>query len=393
MGFFRHDEPGRTAKGVKLGAPTLALLYKDHFDGVLGSVRCFGVPERDGPDVAHDVFIRVQASLPRYDPARPVGPWLKTITYRTAQDYLRSAHVRHTRLARTEEGMDTVDTAAGPERRTLLSEAQRVFVEVLQELNEDQRTIYLMSVKDGFSIPELAEALGENENTVRSRLHRAHQAFDAALARRRTVEERRDPAIAPMLVPAALAEGARNGLGIDPAVKALVWSRLSRLLGLGIIGALAPVSGAAIAGGAALLMALGGGVGAALHATLERPARTEAIARAEPPARAVESAASPGGPPSAMASASAPQTTTASTAEADAGVQDAGPPDAAALLRAEQAILAKARGAMNGEQYEAALRELNRHERLYPRGMLAEQRKDMKRVVLAELAGRDGGSR
>ena len=318
---------------------------------------------------------------------------MKTITYRTAQDYLRSAHVRHTRLARTEEGMDAIDTAANPERRALLEEAQRVFIEVLQELNEDQRTVYLMSVKDGFGIPELAEALDENENTVRSRLHRAHQAFDAALARRRTVEERRESALASMLVPAALAEGARNGLGVDPAVKAAVWSRLSRLLGLGIIGALAPVPGAAIVGGAALLVALGGGAGAMLHATLERPAGTEVIARAEPSDRTVEGSVSPGGPPSATATASAPPAATTSAAEADAGALDAGVPDAAALLRAEQSILAKARGAMNGEQYEAALRELNRHERLFPHGMLAEQRRDMKRVVLAELAGRDGGSR
>ncbi len=40
---------------------------------------------------------------------------------------------------------------------------------------------------------------------------------------------------------------------------------------------------------------------------------------------------------------------------------------------------------MASERYEVALRELNRHERLFPYGRLAEQRKDMKRVVQAEL--------
>ena len=48
---------------------------------------------------------------------------------------------------------------------------------------------------------------------------------------------------------------------------------------------------------------------------------------------------------------------------------------------------------MDGGHYDVALRELSRHERIFPFGQLAEQRKEMKRVVLAELRGRDAGAR
>src|ERR1700688_4665276 len=105
--------------------PTLAELYAARFDEVESSVRFFGVPERDAWDVAQDVFVRVHASLPQYDPARPIGPWLKTITYRTAVDYLRSPDARRMRLARTEAEVNPIDTTGSPEQGTLVAQMQR----------------------------------------------------------------------------------------------------------------------------------------------------------------------------------------------------------------------------------------------------------------------------
>jgi RNA polymerase sigma-70 factor, ECF subfamily len=226
--------------------PTLVLLYREHFERVVSAVRFCGVPEADSADVAQDVFVRAHASFDRYDPARPARPWLMVIAYRAAVDYRRSAHARRMRPAPPEDFVEVVDMAPSPEKRTLLSEAQRVFTAVVAELTEEQRTVYLMNVADEIPISEIAAALGQKENTVRSRLHRAHEAFNAALAARRTAEERRNPALAPLLLPAGLADAARKGFEVDPATKALVWSRLSRLLGMGIVGALAPLSGPAI---------------------------------------------------------------------------------------------------------------------------------------------------
>src|SRR5262249_43902942 len=173
--------------------------------------------------------------------------------------------------------------------------------------------VHLMSVKDEIPIPEIAELLGVPENTVRSRLHRARQAIEAGVARRQT---KAGSALAPLLVPAALVDAARKGFDVDPAVQAVVWSRLTRLLGLGIIGALAPASGAAIAGGAALLLALGAGSGALIHATVARPRATETAVRAGSVAPS-SPPASPGAPPETTASTgpavSAAPTTSAST--------------------------------------------------------------------------------
>jgi hypothetical protein len=313
------------------------------------------------------------------------------IALRTAQDYLKSAHARRIRLSPIEEEMQPTDTSPSPERRTLVTEMQEILAAVLQEINEDQRTVYLLHVKDELTIPEIAAALDVSENTVRSRLARANEAIAAAVARLRTVEEKRQSAVASMLLPAALADAARKALDVDPAVEDLVWSRLVRLLGIGIVGMLAPLSGAAVVAGAVLLVAAGGAGGVLLRGAVEKHAPAETIARVDTEVR-TESTALVGASATASATATSEATAAAApSASVSAGEVDAGAPDRAALLRAENAILTKARDAMGGGKYDVALRELNRHERLYPHGMLADARKAMKQVVMAQLEARDGG--
>jgi RNA polymerase sigma-70 factor, ECF subfamily len=307
--------------------PTFTLLYEQHWRGVISALRCSGVPQWDLPDVAQDVFVRVHAALPRFDPARPVAPWLYTIAYRTAQDHLRSAQSRRMRLGRAEDEMETTDPAPSPERLTIIAEAECIFGEVLQQLNEDQRIAYLLEFRDGLTISEIAETLGENENTVRSRLHRARGTFDAALARRRTLEERRQSPVASFLAPMALANAVRTGADADPILRAAVWARLARVLGLGIIGKLAPLSGRAIVGAVAVVALAGGVTGALLHAGLERRARVEAIAR-EPIVREETALRNPTTGPAGDAPdvATSTVTTTAGSGDATATAGSAGSP-------------------------------------------------------------------
>ena len=88
-----------------------------------------------------------------------------------------------------------------------------------------------------------------------------------------------------------------------------------------------------------------------------------------------------------------PTASTSTNASASVAGPDAGAPDAAALLRAEGAILARAREAMDREQWQTALRELRRHARSFPHGKLAAGREQMMQDVLAAMNARDGGAR
>lgn len=377
-----------------MGRATFTRIYRAHFHGVLRAVRLYGVPDRDGPDVAQDVFVRVHASLSRLEVSRPLKPWLQTIAYRTARDYQRSAVVRRTELAG--EDTEQVDPTPTPEARAMLTEGHRVFVEIVQEMNEDQRTVFLMNVVDEIPITEIAEALGEAEGTVRSRLFRAHQVFEQSIEKRRQLEERRNYSVMPVLFAGTLVKAAQKGLEADPATKALVWGRLVRLLGVGLLGPLASLSGGAVVAFSGALVAAGVALGAAGHAVVvgrERPEEpiVEARAEAPPPPAAAAAASGPESATTATATATAtaaPPSASSATTEADAGAVD---PTAA--FRAEGAILSRAKAAMDREDWQTALRELRRHERTFPRGTMASQRQELMSVVMGELKARDGGTR
>src|SRR5438128_12143498 len=56
--------------------PDFAELFEREFEYVWFTLRRFGVSTRDLEDVTHDVFIQVYKHLDRYDPQRPLRPWL-----------------------------------------------------------------------------------------------------------------------------------------------------------------------------------------------------------------------------------------------------------------------------------------------------------------------------
>lgn len=57
-------------------------------------------------------------------------------------------------------------------------------------LDDSKRTVFVLSQLEQLSAVEIAEALGENVNTIYSRLRAARALFDAALRRHRSNQER-----------------------------------------------------------------------------------------------------------------------------------------------------------------------------------------------------------
>lgn len=391
MSIWGTPPAGSSQVGSMGARPTFSVIYRERFSDVVRALRMYGVPERYCEDVAQDVFASVHASLPRYDASRPFRPWFNQIIYRTARDFVRSAAQRREQLSMAEEPLEPTDGAPSPERVAQLRQQQRILGELLQELSEDHREVFLMHVVDEIEIPDVATATGVPENTVRSRLHRARTAFDDALARRRAAEERRASAavVVPMLAPMGLVQAGRAPVEVDPAMIVRVWGRLTRVLGTGIVGTLAPLSMAKIVAGAALVFALGGGTGAAvMRAVSARPAVETVVLPAPESAPAL--AASAGSVvPSGSASAAAPAPTATVRVTSDGGT-DAGAPRVDSL-RAEQAFLDRAWSAYQSGSYETALRDLGRHERAYPNGVLAGRRRELKQQILNEMAARDAG--
>jgi RNA polymerase sigma-70 factor, ECF subfamily len=68
--------------GRRAEPPTWEEIYRDNFDYVMSVVARLGAHGQDQEDLAQEVFIVVHRTLHRYDPGRPMRPWLHGIAAR-----------------------------------------------------------------------------------------------------------------------------------------------------------------------------------------------------------------------------------------------------------------------------------------------------------------------
>lgn len=173
----------RQGDGAAFGE--LVRLYRAAVYGYL--VRC-GVPEGERDDLFQDVFLRVHRSATRYEPSRPLHPWIFTIVANVVRNHWRRQRVRA--LTSGEPPADTADDA--PLGSTVAEDRQTVaFVERrIAELPVTQREVLLLVSVEGLPLKDAAAMLATPLNTVKTRLHRARLALARALGARDAGEGR-----------------------------------------------------------------------------------------------------------------------------------------------------------------------------------------------------------
>jgi RNA polymerase sigma-70 factor (ECF subfamily) len=165
---------------AEAGPADLEGLYRQHFAFVWRSIRRLGVPERNVPDAAQEVFLVVARKLHDFAAQGRVTTWLYAICLRVASDHRRRAAERYellgeeppARVALTEPG-DVAD------RRALLEAA-------LDAMPLEQRAVFTLFELEGMTGGEIAALLEVPESTVHSRLRLARETF------RRTVNRARE---------------------------------------------------------------------------------------------------------------------------------------------------------------------------------------------------------
>lgn len=145
-----------------------------------------GGPGVDAEDATHDVFVRVLDRLPTLrDPAAFV-PWLFGITRRTL-----AVHRRRAWLRRWVPGLapERPDPTADPERAHAAGELADAVERALDALPADLREVLVLTDLEDRPDTEVAALLALPRGTVKSRLRRARERFEAA-ARREGLTER-----------------------------------------------------------------------------------------------------------------------------------------------------------------------------------------------------------
>jgi RNA polymerase sigma-70 factor (ECF subfamily) len=135
-------------------------------------------------DVFQNTFLQLYTKIGKYEPGRPVRPWLYTIATHQAIDALRRGG-RHQALSLEQQR----ETSADGEVRTLVALLESKAPGPLEQANTEERRLLVRASVDhlpdflrqvvvlayyqGLKYREIADILGIPVGTVKSRLHAA----------------------------------------------------------------------------------------------------------------------------------------------------------------------------------------------------------------------------
>jgi len=125
----------------------------------------------DAEDIAQETFLRAWNHLKRFDPTRPLRPWLLSIASNLASNRRRSAGRYWAALTRAFRNEPT-SSASTEERSARHMQASDLWKAVRNLSMPDQQIVYLRYFLE-LSVTETAEVLNVAEGTVKSRLSRA----------------------------------------------------------------------------------------------------------------------------------------------------------------------------------------------------------------------------
>ncbi|HZO38031.1 MAG TPA: sigma-70 family RNA polymerase sigma factor [Methylomirabilota bacterium] len=131
----------------------------------------------DAEDLAQDTFVRAFVHFERFDPERPVLPWLIAIARRLCLDVLRRRKV----MAGLEAMPVSDHTAPSAEREASAREELRRLDRALDALSEGPREAIILFHIEEMSYRDIAAALEVPVGTVMTWLHRGRAQLKAAL--------------------------------------------------------------------------------------------------------------------------------------------------------------------------------------------------------------------
>lgn len=187
--------PRPTLEAVPTAAPDLverlrrgetsavAEAYDQHAGAVLAFARRLVGDDAAAEDLAHETFVTLRQAIRSFRGDSALRTFLLSIAINHARHHLRAARRRR-------EAMDRYAREVGegsgpsPEGDALRKDMARLLTLALDELPLDQRVAFVLSEIEERSAKEIAEIVGANEVTVRTRVFKAKAKLRDELARR-----------------------------------------------------------------------------------------------------------------------------------------------------------------------------------------------------------------
>ena len=127
--------------------------------------------------LTQDCFLRAHMARSSFRGDCSMATWLMRIAVNLVRDYQRSMKLRFWKRAPMLDAAEMSDrlpdSGSSTEHRLIVRERVSDVWRAVQALSERQRSIFLLRFVEELELPEIAEAMQLNLNTVKSHLYRA----------------------------------------------------------------------------------------------------------------------------------------------------------------------------------------------------------------------------
>ena len=130
--------------------------------------------EQPSLDIVQETFIRAARHVEQLETDGKFGSWLFGIAHRQCIDYWRRAERRQ--VFEDQSELETIgDPLPDPASELIRREEHKAFLNAIESLRPPHRAVILLYYMEDFSIEEIAEVIGIDPGTVKSRLHYARK--------------------------------------------------------------------------------------------------------------------------------------------------------------------------------------------------------------------------
>ncbi|MBX4188162.1 MAG: RNA polymerase sigma factor [Candidatus Doudnabacteria bacterium] len=156
-------------KAQNLDREAFGKIY-DHFSDKLYRFIFFRVGHKElAEDILADTFVKAWTKITSVSSAKAFTSWLYQIAKNNVIDYYRVKKV----TINLEEVVEVLEDAASPVDDANMMIEQKIVIELIEELPEDQRQIIRYKFFEDLENIEIAQIMGKSEGSVRVIQHRA----------------------------------------------------------------------------------------------------------------------------------------------------------------------------------------------------------------------------
>lgn len=162
-------------KALEGNAGAFEKLYRATADYVYTVAMKITGNRADAEEVTQDVFMKIHRNLGQFRFRSSFTTWLYRIAVNSAISASRKSAKRRARETEYDDGIAVERESGAPNNRGEAEGNELRLQSMLAALNPDQRACIVLRGMEGLSYREIADTLGININTVRSRLKRARE--------------------------------------------------------------------------------------------------------------------------------------------------------------------------------------------------------------------------